>query len=239
MSLKTALQVSLRQRYVDYILRYGWLTVVVLAGVWYYAISEAPSEKHQGDVYRIIYVHVPSAFCAFFAAFLLLVQSIKGLVNTHHSTHVLWGKALAEIGLLCTFLTLITGSLWGRPTWGVWWTWDARLTTTLILGLLYVAYLLLWNAMSSPAEKSKACGVLGILIALDVPIIYKSVTWWRTLHQPPSLFTDQNVMAPQIKTLLFVCIFSLLAVMIFFSFRRFYNLKLEMQLKAQAISEFS
>jgi heme exporter protein C len=110
-----------------------------------------------------------------------------------------WSKATAEVGLLFTILTLATGSIWGRPTWGTWWTWDARLTTTFLLALLYAGYLLLYAAMPPGPSRIRVCAVLGILIFADVPIIYKSVTWWRTLHQPPSMIREGgSTMEPEI-----------------------------------------
>ena len=216
------------------------ICVLVLTVLWGYALTGMGPEKHQGEVYRILYVHVPSAFSAFVMAFFLLVQSILALKksNTHFS-HASWGKAYAEVGLLFTLLTLITGSLWGRPTWGVWWTWDARLTTTLILGLLYAGYLVLWSSLEEPQKRAKFCAVLGILIAIDVPIIYKSVSWWRTLHQPPSLFQgEQNYMSLEIKLLLYACsIFTIITAWMLCKLR-YSNLAREKKLQSLTYSAF-
>ena len=213
--------------------RCGWLAMIATIVVWGYGIFLMESEKHQGEVYRILYVHVPCALASFVAAFGLLVQGAMSL-RRWEGDRGLFGKVLAEVGLLFTLLTLITGSLWGRPTWGVWWTWDARLTTTLVLGLLYAGYLFLWSTLSSKKVRTRACALLGVLIALDVPLIYKSVTWWRTLHQPPSLFTGrENLMAPEIAQLLYVASFCVLCVMAWLSVHRFENLKLEEKLRLQ------
>lgn len=161
-------------------------SAIVLLLFWVWALWFAPSERHQGEVYRIIYLHVPAAFAAFASSAVLLVFSIKGL-RSRDEAPILWQKACAEVGLIFTVITLATGSIWGRPTWGTWWTWDARLTTTFLLALLYASWLMLYGSMAAGRTRSTVCSVLGILIFADVPIIYKSVTWWRTLHQPQSI----------------------------------------------------
>lgn len=203
----------------------GLLAFLFLAACWIFAIYFAPSEKNMGEVYRIIYVHVPSAFTAFSSAFVLLAFSIWGLAK-HDSPAILWGRASAEVGLIFTIITLATGSIWGRPTWGVWWVWDARLTTTLILALLYAGYLILYGSLSAGPQRNKICGSLGILIAVDVPIIYKSVTWWRTLHQPPSLMRpDGPSMAPEMVAILTTCLVASLLVGAWLVVGRVKNLK--------------
>lgn len=180
-----------------------------LAGFFY-----APVDAMQGEVYRIIFLHVPSAFTAFGSSLVLFILSLIGLRTKSEATNR-WARATAEVGLMYTILTLATGSIWGRPTWGVWWTWDARLTTTLLLALLYAGYLLLHSAMAPGPGRVKVCAVLGILIFADVPIIYKSVTWWRTLHQPPSMLrADGPTMDPQILWTMVAGIF----IMCFYAF---------------------
>lgn len=178
------------------------LGLLLLSGVfatWGYGIFMAPTEFYQGEVYRILYLHVPCAFSAFLSALVLCLCSLRVLLQKNAAGTSLWtARACAEVGLIYTLLTLFTGSIWGYPTWGVWWTWDARLTTTLILAFLYGCYLLLWNTLDSYPLRAKVCSVFGILIFLDVPIIYKSVTWWRTLHQPPSLLSPSAPMSSEI-----------------------------------------
>jgi heme exporter protein C len=164
----------------------GAAALAAVALGWALAFLYAPVDRNQGEVYRIIFLHVPSAITTFTTAFALLVFSILGFIKKSESS-LRWSKATSEVGLLMTLLTLATGSIWGKPTWGVWWTWDARLTTTFILALLYAGWLLLYTSLSPGRSRVTVCAVLGILIAADVPIIYKSVTWWRTLHQPPSM----------------------------------------------------
>ena len=115
---------------------------LVLVLLWWYSLNFIPSDVHQGDIYKIIYLHVPCAFSAFFCSFILFVLSIMYLF-TKAQKYAFLARSTAEIGCGFTLLTLLTGSIWGRSTWGVWWTWDARLTTTFLLGVLYVGYLLL------------------------------------------------------------------------------------------------
>jgi heme exporter protein C len=174
----------------------------LLLGHWLAAFLYAPPDEHQGEVYRIMFLHVPCAFTAFASSAALALFSIAGLKRRTEAT-LTWARATAEVGLLFTCLTLATGSIWGRPTWGTWWTWDARLTTTLLLALLYAGYLLLYTSMAPGPGRIRACAVLGIIIAADVPIIYESVNWWRTLHQPQSILREGGPkMAPEILSVL-------------------------------------
>ena len=170
-----------------------------MLATWCYGLFVAPTEFYQGEVYRILYLHVPCALSAFLAALGLCLCSIRVLLQKNGANNSLWtARACAEVGLIYTMLTLLTGSIWGYPTWGVWWTWDARLTTTLILAFLYGCYLLLWSTLDSYTQRAKICSVFGVLLFIDVPIVYKSVTWWRTLHQPPSLLSPNAPMSSEI-----------------------------------------
>ena len=176
----------------------GVLFQLLIVLQWLAAFYYAPVDLHQGNVYRIMFLHVPCAITAFASSLGLCIFSVLGLRNRKESL-IIWSKATAEVGLLFTVLTLATGSIWGRPTWGTWWTWDARLTTTFLLALLYAGYLLLYSSMPQGPGRIRVCAVLGILIFADVPIIYKSVTWWRTLHQPPSMIREGgSSMEPEI-----------------------------------------
>jgi heme exporter protein C len=130
---------------------------------------------------RIIYFHVPSAWVAYLAFFVVFVASIAVLRGGGRRWDAL-ARASAEVGLVFTTLALITGALWGKPIWGTWWAWDARMTTTLILWFLYLAYLMLRGYVDDERRASRYAAVLGILGFVDVPINYLSVTWWRTLH---------------------------------------------------------
>ena len=212
---------------------------IFLLALWLWAMFGVTSEKHQGEVYRIIYLHVPAAFTAFTTSFVLFINSIGALKYPKGSLQ-LFGRACAEVGLVFTLITLITGSIWGKPTWGTWWTWDARLTTTLLLGLLYAGYLLLWSSMSAGPDRSKACAILGILIFIDVPIIYKSVTWWRTLHQPPSILKEGgSTMDSEILNLLLISSLVSIFVSLWLCWGRYGNLKLKESLEQSSLEQVS
>jgi len=157
----------------------------VLIGL-YLAFFYAPPDALQGDVQRIMYIHVPTAWVAFLAFFVVFVASILYLWKRAPESDRL-AAASAEIGVLFTALTLIDGSIWGKPTWGTWWTWDARLTTTAILLVIYVGYLMLRSFVEEPEQRARLAALVGIVGFIDVPIIYMSVLWFRTLHQPPSI----------------------------------------------------
>jgi heme exporter protein C len=161
-------------------------SLVALLCHWATALFVIGADGAQGEVYRIIYLHVPAAFAAFFSAAVLLLASLCAL-KTKNDRWLNLSRAATEVGLLFTVLTLATGSIWGKPTWGTWWTWDARLTTTFLLGLMYGGWLLLFSSLAEGPSRTRSCSILGIMIACDVPIIYKSVTWWRTLHQPQTI----------------------------------------------------
>lgn len=160
------------------------LTVVTAAfmlGGLYVGWLVAPEEATQGVAQRIFYVHVPLAWTAYLAFGVVFVCSIGYLWRRRTGWDVV-ARASAEVGVVFTTLVLLTGSLWAKPIWGTWWTWDARLTTTLVLWLIYVAYLMLRSTVADPARAARYAAVLGIVGALDIPFIHYSVQWWRTLH---------------------------------------------------------
>lgn len=204
-----------------------WLAAALVIAGMAWGLFFAPTEQNMGEIYRALYVHVPSALTAFLVSFILLGVSIWGLVKKSPAS-AYYGKALAEAGFLYTCLALATGSIWGRATWGVWWTWDARLTTTLILGIQYAGFLALYNAFEDVQKRITACAVMGILIAINVPIVYKSVTWWRTLHQPPSLMRPGgSTMSPEIMTPLLFCLAAFIYAALVGVYQRYKSLELE------------
>ena len=161
--------------------------VALLAGL-VIGLGVAPREVNQGNVQRIMYLHVPSVLTAYLAFAVVLVASVAYLA-TRSLAWDRWAAGAAEIGTIFTGLTLASGSIWGKPTWGTWWTWDARLTSTAILFVTYVGYLLLRNVSEDRERRARLAAVVGILGTLEIPIVHFSVTWWRTLHQPATMLT--------------------------------------------------
>jgi heme exporter protein C len=160
----------------------GVAMLVGLAATAVIGLFAVPPDATQGDVQRLMYVHVPAAwvtFLAFGAVFLASVAYLK-------TGRIQWDRvaaASAEIGVQFCALTIVLGSLWGRPVWGTWWTWDPRLTTTAVLLLIYVGYLSLRKVADSPARRARWSAVIGVIGFIDVPIVHESVVWWRSLHQ--------------------------------------------------------
>jgi heme exporter protein C len=170
----------------------GALTLVTILAGLYWGLIEAPPDAFQGDSQRIMYLHIPSILVAYLSFFLVFVGSCLYLWKREQRDDNL-AHAAAEIGVLFTALTIIEGSIWGRPTWGVWWTWDARLTLTAILLLLFIGYLMLRALIEDDSRAASAAAILGIIGFLDIPLIHMSVYWWRTLHQPPSILRPDKV----------------------------------------------
>ena len=164
----------------------GWLSAAALALGLVMAFGVAPREVSQGNVQRIMYVHPPLAWVAYLAFAVVAAASIVYLAGRRPAADRL-AHASAEVGVLFTGLAIATGSIWGKPSWGTWWTWDARLTSVAILFVMYLGYLLLRGTVEDPERAGRYCAVLGIVAALNIPLVHFSVYWWRTLHQPPSL----------------------------------------------------
>ena len=154
----------------------GWLAAVSLATGLAASFGYAPREAVQGNVQRIMYLHVPSVLTAYLAFGLVLLGSIGYLATRRPGWDLLAGAA-GEIGVLFTGLTIVSGSIWGRPTWGTWWTWDAQLTSTAVLFLIYAGYVLLRSVMDDPDARGRYAAVVGILGAVNIPIVHFSVKW--------------------------------------------------------------
>ncbi|MBL8658342.1 MAG: heme ABC transporter permease [Rhodospirillales bacterium] len=165
----------------------GAATALLIAAGAYLALVASPADYQQGESVRIMYVHVPAAWMAMFCYAILAGASAVGLIWKHPVAE-LAAKATAPIGASFTFLALLTGSLWGKPMWGTWWVWDARLTSVLILFFLYLGYMALHSAFDDPARGAKAAAIMALVGFVNVPIIKFSVDWWYTLHQPASVF---------------------------------------------------
>ncbi len=167
----------------------GLTAVLMLAGLWLSFTS--PEDYQQGDTVRIMYIHVPAAWMALAAYLALGVSSFFGLVFRHSLADVA-ARAAAPLGAAFTFLALITGSLWGKPMWGTWWEWDARLTSVLVLFLFYLGYMALYAALDDEQKAARAAAVLALVGLINLPIIKFSVDWWNTLHQPASLLRAEG-----------------------------------------------
>ncbi len=166
-----------------------WLSVIcvllIVVGL-YLGLVVAPPDYQQGDSYRIIFIHVPSAWMSLFIYVVMAVSSAIGLIWRIKLAEVI-AISSAPIGASFTFIALATGSLWGKPMWGTWWVWDARLTSELLLLFLYLGVIALYNAIEDKRTAARAAGILAIVGVVNVPIIHYSVEWWNTLHQGPTV----------------------------------------------------
>ncbi len=162
------------------------LTAICLAAGLYLGLFVAPADYQQGESVRIMYVHVPAAWMALFIYSNIAIASGVALIWRHPLAD-LAAKVSSPLGAGFTFLALATGSLWGKPMWGTWWVWDARLTSVLVLFFLYLGHMTLMNAFEESARGYKAAAVLALVGFINVPIIKFSVDWWNTLHQPASV----------------------------------------------------
>lgn len=172
-------------------------SLMALAGIGILAALVAiflyvPTEKTEGVVQRIMYFHVPSAWIAFFAFFIVFLCSILYLWKKEREWDI-YAHASAEIGIVFCSLVLITGPLWAKPIWGRWWVWDSRLTLTLVLWLIYVAYLMLRAQSEAGSIRAKYAAVIGIVGFLDIPLIHFSVLWWRGFHPQPKFITTEGL----------------------------------------------
>ena len=179
---------------------FGWAAALLAAAGLWIGFGLAPTDFQQGEAYRIIFIHVPTAWMSMFIYLVMAFWSALSLgFNTRLSA--MMAQALAPTGALMTFIALWTGAFWGRPTWGTYWAWDARMTSELILLFLYFGVIALRNAIADDRRADRACAVLALVGAVNVPIIYFSVQWWNTLHQGSSV---SMVAAPKMAAIMLV-----------------------------------
>lgn len=207
------------------ILPWLFISAILILGIGLsWGLLFAPSDYKQGDVYRILYIHVPSA---------ILGQSIFMFMAFCGFINVIWRakisgmmlKSAAPIGISFTLLALVTGSIWGKPTWGTWWVWDARLTSTLILFFIYAALIGLHSTIEDKTKADRAVSILSIVGLAIIPVIKKSVDWWQTLHQPSTFtITSSPSMSPDMYQPLLLC---LVGFYLFFAFLLTLNLRNE------------
>ena len=180
----------------------------------YAALFIAPTERSMGVVQRIFYFHVPSAWTAFVAFFIVFIANIAYLTRRRQQWDWLAVSA-AEVGLAFCTVVLVTGPLWAKPVWFIWWTWDARLTSTLVLWLLYLTYLLLRTLVDDPARRAIVSAVFGIFAFLDVPLVYMSIRWWRTQHPQPVIAGGEGSgLDPLMWRVFLLCWAALLGLMV-------------------------
>jgi heme exporter protein C len=214
----------------------GGLAAVLLAlGLWA-GLHLAPPDAVQGHVQRIMYIHVPAILTGYAAIGVVFVASVAYLWTRRAA----WDRvahASGELTVCFVGLTLATGSIWGKPTWGTWWTWDARLTSTALLFVIYLGYLLLRSVVEDPERAAAYAAVLGIVGALDVPIIHFSVEWWRTLHQPATVLKPQAPsMDPAMLRALLVNVAAFLVTFAYLAARRHRLLTLRAEALARTLT---
>ncbi|MDE2196469.1 MAG: heme ABC transporter permease [Gammaproteobacteria bacterium] len=166
---------------------FAWASLLIILAGLYGGLWLAPPDYQQGDGFRIIYIHVPSAWMSMFAYAVMAVAAAIGLIWRMKLAHAV-SAAAAPLGASFAFLALVTGSLWGKPMWGTYWVWDARLTSELILLFLYVGYIALNQAFEDQRTGDRASAILTLVGSVNLPIIHYSVQWWNTLHQGPTVF---------------------------------------------------
>jgi heme exporter protein C len=198
------------------------LGILVLAGVivaLYMAFLQAPREKTMGDLQRIFYFHVPSGMVGLVALAVNFAASVIYLVKKNR-----WWDSLAlsaaEIGVMFMTIVLVTGPIWAKPVWLVWWTWSPRLTSSLLLWMLYVAYLLVRNYVPDPDRRAATAAVFGIVAFIDAPIVWFSIRWWRDLH--PSPMIETGGLAPEMRPALWTCAAAFLLLFVYLVRRRLF-----------------
>ncbi len=163
------------------------LSAVALAAGLYMAFFTAPADYQQGETVRIMYIHVPAAWISMLSYLVMTAAALATLVWRHPLAEAAQ-KAAAPLGAAFTFVCLVTGSLWGKPMWGTYWVWDARLTSVLVLFLIYLGLIALWQTIEEPGRAARAASILTLVGFINIPIVKFSVDWWNTLHQPASVF---------------------------------------------------
>ena len=199
------------------------MTVLLLAVGAYWGLLVAPPDFRQGNSYRIIYIHVPAAVVALAGYYVMAIAGAISLIWRIKMADVAM-RAAAPVGAVLTAVALVTGAIWGKPTWGAWWVWDARITSMLILLFLYLGVVALFEAYENKTAAAKACAVLTLVGTVNIPIIYKSVDWWYSLHQPASIkFTgesaiDSSMLYPLLGMI--VTFYALFAVLMMLNLRQ-------------------
>jgi heme exporter protein C len=188
------------------------ITLIGLAVSLWMIFFYAPEEATMGPVQRIFYIHVSAAWVAFLGYFVLFIGSVTYLIKRSQKADD-WAHAAGEVGFIFCTLVLVTGPLWAKPVWGIWWTWDARLTTTFLLWLLYVSYLMLRSYVFNPGRSAILAAVVGIIGFVDVPVNYMAIRWWRTQHPQPVIGGGEGSgLDPAMRLTLYGCTLAFLSL---------------------------
>lgn len=206
------------------------VVILLMAAAAYAAFFVAPTERSMGLIQRIFYLHVPSAWAGMTAFFVCFVANLQYVWRRQQKWDSLAVSA-AEVGVTFITIVLITGPTWAKPVWGIYWTWDARLTSTFVLWLLYVSYLLLRTLIEEPDRRALLSALFGIFAFLDVPLVYGSIRWWRTQHpQPVIMGGPGSGLEPTMRKVFFFSVFALHALMVFLIAERYRLEKLRTEL---------
>ncbi|HYK91355.1 MAG TPA: cytochrome c biogenesis protein [Acidobacteriota bacterium] len=197
----------------------GVILFLVMIGALYMAFLGAPREKTMGDLQRIFYFHAPSGIVGLLAFALNFVGSVMYLIKKDRQWDNL-ALASAEIGVMFLTILLVTGPIWAKPVWLVWWTWSPRLTSSLILWMLYIAYLLVRNYVPDPDRRAMMSAVFGIVAFVDAPIVWFSIRWWRDIHPSPMLETGG--LSPAMRPAFYTCWAAFMVLFLYLVRRRFY-----------------
>jgi heme exporter protein C len=205
------------QSRLDYML-WAILLLGMLLGL-YMAFIQAPREATMGDLQRIFYFHVPAAITGMTAFAINFIASLMFIIKKNRWWDCL-ALSAAEIGVMFLAMVLITGPIWAKPVWFIWWTWSPRLTASLVLCLLYAAYLLIRNYIEDPERRAMVSAVFGIIAFMDAPLVWFSIRWWRDIHPSPML--EKGGVAPSMRPALWICLAAFQLLMIYLLRRRFY-----------------
>ena len=208
---------------------FGVFTLLFFVFAQASAVYMSPADRDMGHLQKIMYVHVPAAWIAFVAFFIVFLFSVMYLWK-RNPNHDLIAASAAEVGTVFTALTIALGSIWGKPTWGVWWTWDPRLTTTAILLLIFVGYVALRSFTDDEDRRARWSAAVGILGFINVPIVYMSVKWWRTIHQVQS--TTESMDEPFLYGL-FINLAAFTFLMVYYVAHRYQTAKIERAVEQQ------
>ena len=195
----------------------SWFFIILLSIGLYFALWASPADYQQLDTVRIMYIHVPAAWMAIFIYSIMTAHALISLIWRHILADIVV-KSCSQIGLMFTFICLTTGSIWGRPMWGTWWAWDARLTSVLLLLFIYIAICLIYNSFNKRDTGFKAANIFVLFGSFNIPIIKWSVDWWNTLHQPASIMklSKPSIHPEMLTPLIFMaCAFLCFFIMLF------------------------